>query len=97
LCLVSAAYVPLAGTDRCLVFKHGSPRESAVRRVDVSDDRRTAESLLAIGTPEISDVLVELAKSKQLLIVMRNLNRLMRQRRRADRELILVFSMIRWL
>lgn len=48
--------------------------ENAVFRVDVSDDRRTAESLLSIQAHEIPDVLVELAKSKRLSIVMGNLN-----------------------
>ena len=52
--------------------------ENAVFRVDVSDDRRTAESLLSIQAHEIPDVLVELAKSKRLSIVMGNLNRLLR-------------------
>jgi hypothetical protein len=42
-----------------------------------SDDRRTAESLIAIDAHEIQDIIVELTKSKQLSIVMRNLNRLM--------------------
>jgi len=48
-----------------------------VHRIDVSDDRRTAESVLAIEVEEISDVVVELAKSKRLSIVMGNLDRLM--------------------
>ena len=49
----------------------------AVQRIDVSDDRRTAESLLAIEAQEIAELVIELAKSKRLSIVMRNLNRLM--------------------
>jgi len=49
-----------------------------VHRIDVSDDRRTAESELAIEAQEIPDVLVELTKSKRLSIVMGSLNRLMR-------------------
>jgi len=57
----------------------------AVHRIDVSDDRRTAESVLAIEPHEIRDVIAELAKVKQLSIVMRNLNRLMNNP--ADREL----------
>jgi hypothetical protein len=47
-----------------------------VQRIDVSDDRRTAETLLAIEAHEIPDILVKLTKSKRLSIVMRNLNRL---------------------
>jgi hypothetical protein len=35
-------------------------------RIDVSDDRRTAESVLAIEPDEIRDVFVELAKVKRL-------------------------------
>ena len=46
-------------------------------RIDVSDDRRTAESLLAIEAHEIQELIVELTRSKRLSIVMRNLNRLM--------------------
>ena len=48
-----------------------------MHRVDVSDDRQTAESLLSIQTHEIPDVLAELARSKRLSTVMRNLNRLL--------------------
>ena len=44
--------------------------------IDVGDDRRTAESVLAIEPHEIRDVIAELAKVKRLSIVMRNLNRL---------------------
>ena len=51
--------------------------ETVVHRIDVSDDRRTAESLLAIEAPEIPDLVVKLAKAKRLSIVMGNLNRLM--------------------
>ena len=51
--------------------------ENAVHRVDISNDRRTAESLLSIQAPEIPDVLAALTKSKRLSIVMRNLNRLL--------------------
>jgi hypothetical protein len=50
---------------------------NAVHRIDVSDDRRTAESVLAIEADEIPDVVAELAKSKRLSVVMGNLNRLM--------------------
>jgi hypothetical protein len=57
----------------------------AVLRIDLSDDRRTAESVLAIEPDEIRDVLAELAKVKQLSIVMRNLNRLIDSP--ADQEL----------
>ena len=46
-------------------------------RVDVSNDRRTAESVLDIEAHEIPVVIAELTKSKRLSIVMRNLNRLM--------------------
>jgi len=49
-----------------------------VHRVDVSDDRQTAESLLSIQTHEIPDVLAGLAKSKRLSIVIVSLNRLLR-------------------
>jgi hypothetical protein len=52
---------------------------------DVSDDRRTGESVLAIAADEIRDVIAELAKVKRFSIVMRNLNRLMHSP--ADREL----------
>ena len=48
-----------------------------MHRVDLSDDRRTAESLLSIQALEIPDVLAALTKSKQLSTVMRNLNRLL--------------------
>ena len=48
-----------------------------MHRIDVTDDRRTAESLLAIEAPEIPDLVVKLAKAKRLSIVMGNLNRLM--------------------
>jgi hypothetical protein len=48
-----------------------------VQRVDVSDERRTTESLLAIDAHEIPERVIELAKSKRLSIVMRNLNRLL--------------------
>ena len=48
-----------------------------MQRIDVSDDRRTAESLLAIEAQEIPELVVELARSKRLSIIMRNLNRLM--------------------
>ena len=54
-------------------------------RVDVSNDRRTAESVLAIEPHEIREVIAELAKVKRFSIVMRNLNRLMDSS--ADREL----------
>ena len=54
-------------------------------RVDVSNDRRTAESVLDIEAHEIPDVIAELTKSKRLSIVMRNLNRLMQDP--AEREL----------
>jgi len=52
-------------------------RRIPVHRIDVSDDRRTAESLLAIDAHEIQNIIVELAKSKRLSTVIRNLNRLM--------------------
>jgi hypothetical protein len=57
----------------------------AVLRIDLSDDRRTAESVLAIAPDEIRDALAELAKAKRLSIVMRNLNRLIDSP--ADQEL----------
>jgi len=60
-------------------------RGIAVHHIDVSDDRRTAESVLAIEPVEVPDVLAELAKVKQLSTVVHNLNRLMD--RPADREL----------
>jgi hypothetical protein len=47
-----------------------------VHHIDVSEDRRTAKSLLA-DADEIPDVVVELAKSKRLSIVMGKLNRLL--------------------
>ena len=56
-----------------------------MHRIDISDDRRTAEDLLTIDADEISDVIVELAKSKRLSIVIANLNRLMQHP--TDREL----------
>jgi len=48
-----------------------------VLRIEVSDDRRTAESPLAIEAHEIPDLVVKLAKAKQHSMVMANLNRLM--------------------
>jgi len=48
-----------------------------VHRVDLSDNRRTAESVLGIEADEIPDLRVELAKSKRLSVVIGNLNRLM--------------------
>jgi len=48
-----------------------------VHRVDLSDNRRTAESVLGIEADEIPDLIVELAKSKRLSVVIGNLNRLM--------------------
>ena len=48
-----------------------------VGRINVSNDRRTAESVLDIDAHEIPDVVVELVKSRRLSIVMGNLNRLM--------------------
>jgi hypothetical protein len=56
-----------------------------MRRVNVSDNRRTAESLLAIEADEIPAVITELAKAKRLSTVMRNLNGLVQDP--ADREL----------
>jgi hypothetical protein len=53
--------------------------------VDISKDRRTAESVLDIEADEIPDVIVELVKSKRLSMVMNNLNRLMQDP--VDREL----------
>lgn len=50
-----------------------------MHRIDVSDDRRTAESLLAIAAGDIPNVVVELVKAKRLSIVMENLNRLVQQ------------------
>ena len=44
----------------------------SVRRIDVNDDRRTAESVLGIEAD-----IVKLAKSRRLSVVMGNLNRLM--------------------
>ena len=56
-----------------------------MHRIDLSDDRRTAEGVLAIESDEIRDVLAELAKAKRLSSVVRNLNRLMHSP--ADQEL----------
>ena len=56
-----------------------------MRRVDVSDNRRTAESVLAIEAKEIPDVITKLAKAKRLSTVMRNLNHLVQDP--AEREL----------
>jgi hypothetical protein len=56
-----------------------------MRRIDVSDNRRTAESVLAVESEEIPHVITELAKAKRLSTVMRNLNRLVQDP--ADREL----------
>jgi hypothetical protein len=56
-----------------------------VLRVDVSNDRRTAESVLDIEAHEIPVVIAELTKSKRLSIVVRNLNRLIQNP--AEREL----------
>jgi hypothetical protein len=44
--------------------------------IDITDDRRTAQSLLAVEAGEIPGVVTGLAKSKRLSTVMRNLNRL---------------------
>jgi hypothetical protein len=51
--------------------------ERVVCRVDVSDDRRAAESVLDIEASEVPDVIVKLTKSKRLSVLMRSLNRLM--------------------
>ena len=56
-----------------------------VHRVDVSNDRRMAESLLDIEADEIPDVISELARANRLSIVMQSLNRLLLHP--ADREL----------
>jgi len=56
-----------------------------LRYVDVSEDRRTAEAVLDIKADEIPDAIVELAKSKRLTMVIRNLNRLIQDP--VDREL----------
>ena len=56
-----------------------------VHRVDVSNDRRLAESLLDIEADEIPDVISELARANRLSIVMQSLNRLLLHP--ADREL----------
>ena len=56
-----------------------------MHRIDVSDNRRTAKSVLAIEAHEIPGVVVELTKSKRLSIVMGNLNCLLQHP--ADREL----------
>ena len=55
-----------------------------MHRIDVSNDRRTAESLLAIAASEVPDVVVELVKAKRLSTVMENLNRLVLQPSEAD-------------
>jgi hypothetical protein len=44
-----------------------------VQRIDVSHDRRTAESPLAIEAQEIPEIVIELAKSKRLSIVINRL------------------------
>jgi hypothetical protein len=51
--------------------------ENAVCRLDGSDDRRTAESVLDIEHREIPDVIVKLMKAKRLSGVIRSLNRLL--------------------
>jgi hypothetical protein len=48
-----------------------------VHRIDDSDDRRTAESVLGIEADEIPGVVVALTKSKRLSVVIGNLNRLL--------------------
>jgi hypothetical protein len=48
-----------------------------VHRIDVSHDRRTAESVLGIEAGEIPGVVAELTKAKRLSVVIGNLNRLM--------------------
>ena len=53
--------------------------------VDTSDDRQAAESVLAIETPKIPDVIIRLTKAKRLSVVMRCLNRLIMNP--AEREL----------
>ena len=56
-----------------------------VPKIDVSDDRKTAEGVLAVDPSKIPDLLAELTKSKRLSIVMGNLNRLMQHH--TDQEL----------
>jgi hypothetical protein len=53
--------------------------------VDVSDDRRAAESVLSIETCEIPNIIIKLARAKRLSVVMRRLNRLLMKP--AEREL----------
>ena len=48
-----------------------------MHRIDVSDNRRTAEGVLAIESNKIPELLAELTRTKQLSVVMGNLNRLM--------------------
>lgn len=47
-----------------------------MHRIDFSDDRKTAESVLAIESSKIPDLIAKLTKAKHLSIVMGNLNRL---------------------
>ena len=46
-------------------------------QVDLADPRRTAETVLALDSGDIPDVVAKLAKSRRLSITIRNLNRLM--------------------
>jgi hypothetical protein len=67
-------------TGTCVIHLLRTPvlfGEVVVCRVDPSDDRRAAESVLAIETCEIPDVIVKLAKAKRLSVVMRRVNRLL--------------------
>jgi len=68
----------------CYVARHISWR-GVLRNVDVSNDRRTAESVLDIEADEMPDAIVDLVKSKRLSIVMRSLDRLIQNP--VDREL----------
>ena len=71
--------------DRLVLLRQPLIWRGMVHHVDVSGDRRTAESVLDIEADEIPGVITGLARAKRLSVVMRNLNRLLLHA--ADREL----------
>jgi hypothetical protein len=55
-----------------------------MRLIDVSDGRRTAESVLSVKPEDVPGVISGLMKSKRLTIAMRNLNQLAQNPSDAD-------------
>jgi hypothetical protein len=56
-----------------------------MRQIDITDERRTAETILAIPSEEIPSVVSNLTKAKRLSAAVKNLNRLTETA--TDREL----------